>query len=345
MRLPEPMHSTVPAIFRWHESKRSDPLRAHLGASVIGKECARAVWYSFRWAETAQFDGRMLRLFQSGELSEGRIVSELRAIGVTVWDKEGDEQFRRSLLGGHFSGAVDAIAQGFLEAPKATAVCEFKTHNAKSFAALAKKGVREARPQHFAQCQVLMLMFELERCAYIAVNKDTDEMHFEWLHLDKHEAQRWIDRAEWIITSAEPPPRLSEEADHFVCKFCEFHSICHGAEAPLVNCRTCAHSTPMTHGEGGRWDCERGRAEIHNLPKAGCNEHRYIPILLERFAEAIDAADGNVEYRNKLTGETFCNGELSSAEIRACKDKAMLGQERVDPKLKALREEFGAVYG
>ena len=343
MRLPEPMHATVPAIYRWHESRRSDPLRSHLGASVIGRECGRALWYSFRWAETAQFDGRMLRLFDTGKREELRLVEELKAVGCEVHHDDGGAQFRVSAVGGHFGGSMDAVVLGLPEAPRTWHVVEIKTANPKATASLEKLGLRAAKPQHFDQLTVYMLLAELDRGVYFSIDKATDSIYMERVELDKEHGQRLLDRARAIITAAEPPPRLSEEPDHFVCKMCEFAPICHGTEAPLVNCRTCAHSTPIVDMDGGHWSCARGHQ--HHDQKKGCkSDHRYIPILLERFAEAIDADGDQVEYRNKITGEKFSNGELSSAEIRACKDKAMLGQERVDPALQALREEFGATY-
>jgi hypothetical protein len=78
------------------------------------------------------------------------------------------------------------------------------------------------------------------------------------------------------------------------------------------------------------------------VQKEGCPRHVYIPELLSRFAEPIDACpqEGWVEYR-MLEGEgTFRNGTggLSSAEICACKDKPALASAHV---AKA-REVFGA---
>jgi hypothetical protein len=58
--------------------------RHHLGASLIGRECERDIWYSFRWAQRATFPPRILRLFERGHLEEFRFVKNLRAAGVIV---------------------------------------------------------------------------------------------------------------------------------------------------------------------------------------------------------------------------------------------------------------------
>lgn len=69
--------------------KYSDGHRGHLGASVIGKSCSRALWFAFRWVYYHEFDGRMYRLFQRGHFEEARFTGYLEGIGceVTVFDK------------------------------------------------------------------------------------------------------------------------------------------------------------------------------------------------------------------------------------------------------------------
>lgn len=342
MKIPDRIHATVPAIYRWHESRAGDPLREHLGASVIGRECERSLWLTFRWAEAPKFDGRMLRLFDSGKREERRLLDELRAIGCEVHSDDGTAQYRVSAHGGHFGGSMDGVVRGLPEAPASWHVLECKTANAKASAELEKKGLRAAKPVHFDQLQAYMALAEIDRGVYVSVCKDNDSIYLERVHLDKEHAAKVIKRAERIIFASEPPPRISEDADYYVCRYCEFKDICHGTAAPLVNCRTCAHSTPLP--DGG-WGCAKENVPvIESRPRLGCGDHRFIPILLEKFSEPIDADGGSVTYRNKLTGETFVNGELSSAEIRACSDKRMLGQERIDPVIKQLREKFGATY-
>lgn len=66
------------------EEAKNDPFRAHLGGSMIGKECERELMYSFRWAKKPDFSGRMLRLFNRGHKEEFRFVAFLRMIGFDV---------------------------------------------------------------------------------------------------------------------------------------------------------------------------------------------------------------------------------------------------------------------
>jgi len=326
--IPEPNHATVAAIYRAYEAARDEEHRPHLGASLIGGPCERALWLTFRWAGRPQFDGRMLRLFETGNLAEARFVANLRAIGAQVHDQAPDgEQWRVTAVGGHFGGHLDAAIVGLPEAPKAWHVGEFKTHSSKSFKGLLQHGVQKSKPQHYAQMTVYMGLTGIERALYLAVNKDTDELYSERLEFDAAEYARLLARATRVITAAEPPLRVSNDPAWHVCKRCTFHAQCHGSEVAEVNCRTCAHSTPRVDEEGGKWVCEKqggsaiplgAQREVH-----GC--HRYIPILLECSGRQVKYVNDDVVYESKAgqwangTGP----GALTSPDIYALADKGM----------------------
>lgn len=336
--IPEPQNSTRTAIFKHYETVTDQSGRLHMGASEIGGECERALWLSFRWAKPADFDGRMLRLFDTGNHQEPRLVADLRAIGVEVWDKDQDgNQWRYKAVGGHFGGSLDGVGLGLPEAPKTPHLLEFKTANAKSFATMTKKGVKEAKPQHWLQMQLYMGWAGLTRAMYMVVNKDTDDIYTERIHFDQAVFDAAIQKAERIITMPEPPVTLGEDATHMTCKFCRFRDQCYGTEAPAVNCRTCAHSTPETDGEA-RWSCAQGRPDMDvAAQRAGCGEHRHIPVLLGRFAELMDATSNNLlTYKNRLTGAEFQQPTYTSQDITNLTDKALLG----DDGLTAIKQEF-----
>jgi hypothetical protein len=327
--LPEPIHSTVNLIYQAYENDADDGNRPHLGASLIGRPCERQLWYTFRWVDSKKFSGRMLRLFETGQLAEARFVANLRRIGVQVHDVTPDgKQWRVTDLGGHFGGSMDGAAVGLPEAPKTWHVLEFKTHGDKSFTELAKSKVAKAKPEHYAQMQVYMGYTGMERALYMAVNKNTDELYAERVDFDPVEFAKLKARAERVIRAAEPPLRVSNDPSWFVCKMCDFHAHCHGEAAPAVNCRTCAHATPFMDGDDGEWICEAKTNTITvETQRTGCGQHRYIPILLEKFATQKDYVNGDVVYSTP-TGD-FANGDpangaLASQEIRDCQQKVML---------------------
>ncbi|WBF77029.1 hypothetical protein PSV3_00328 [Septimatrevirus PSV34] len=64
--------------------------RRHLGASLIGDECKRKLWYIFRWCFREQTDGRKQRLFNRGHREEARFIEWLEGIGVQCWYENRD---------------------------------------------------------------------------------------------------------------------------------------------------------------------------------------------------------------------------------------------------------------
>lgn len=329
--IPEPLHSTVRRIYELHEQRRDEKPRPYLGASQLGEACARRLWLGFRWCGAETFDGRMLRLFETGNREESRLLDELRAIGVTVAGEQHEVEF----AGGHGKGHLDGALQGLEEAPKTWHVFECKTMNAKAFKDVQAKGVREAKPLHFAQIIVYMGLSGMDRVAYFAVHKDTDEIYFERIHFDQAAFDKLMAKAAAIVSAAEPPARISEDAAWYECKFCPFHAQCHGEARPAVTCRSCAHSTPIA---AGAWHCAHHDAEIpEDAQREGCNEHRYIPALLERVAELVSADGNDVRWRNKLTDKTFDQPQYNSQEMHDAADFRVIGDDFV--------QHFKEVFG
>jgi hypothetical protein len=195
-------------------------------------------------------------------------------------------------LGGHFGGSLHAVAIGLLEAPKSWHVVEFKTHGLKSFATLRKDGVHRAKPQHTAQMQVYMHLTGISRAMYVAVCKDTDEIHVERLRADPAEGQRLIAKAKRVIDAPRPPVKISKDPAWWQCRLCKHHDHCHGDRPAGRNCRTCLHATPVEDG----WICERWQRRLSSLEqRRGCPFHLVVPDLVP--AEPVDAGDDWVAYR------------------------------------------------
>jgi hypothetical protein len=240
--------------------QENSPHRSHLGASLIGRDCPRELWYTFRWATARKFDGRTLRLFNRGHMEEPRFLAMLLMIGCEVWylDDE-NKQFRISGHGGHFGGGLDTVVRGVPEAPGETLLGEFKTHGEKSFNQLVTKGVREAKLEHYIQMQIYMGGHKLSAALYLAVNKNTDELYAEIIPYDEAVAEQYKDRAGKIIHSEVPPPKIHPSSSWFQCKFCDHRPVCHFNELPDINCRTCGWSQP---GPDGTWACYHPKEKI-----------------------------------------------------------------------------------
>ena len=325
--LPESPHSTAAAIVRWYESKPQEH-RPHMGASLIGHPCDRHIWMTWRWALKPEFQGRILRLFSTGQREESRILEELRGIGATVWetDPATGAQWRVSAHDGHFGGSLDGVAKGLPEGPKTPAVLEFKTHSHKSFMDVVAKRVREAKPQHFDQMTVYMGLMDLQRALYVAVDKDTDDMYCEWVEFDSDRFKQLMARAEKLIGMNAPPDRISDDPTHWQCKFCSFYKACHQGVAAEANCRTCCHASPV---EDSAWRCEYHVEHLTvQKQREGCEDHLMIPGLVP-YGEPVDGGSNWVAYRHRESGKHFINGPaelggstygsaFTSAELHHC---------------------------
>ena len=266
------------AIDAWHESKAEAP-RPHLGASMLGHPCDRYLWLSFRHAVAPKFPGRVLRLFRRGHNEEATVVADLRAIGIDV-QYTGRNQ-KRVDFGSHVSGSVDGIIEsGVPGKEKSRALLEIKTHSEKSFNELKAKGVQAAKPMHWVQMCVYGAGLELDRALYVAVNKNTDEIYTEWLHLDPAIAEKAVARGRAIALADKMPPPLSTDSTWYQCKFCDAHAFCHTTHLTQeVNCRTCLHATATPEST---WRCERHQADgiPPEFQRQGCACHALHPDLV-----------------------------------------------------------------
>lgn len=321
-------HPVALAINSKLEAIQEDGRRRHLGGSLIGRDCRRELWYSFRWATPIQFKGRMLRLFNRGHKEEFRFVEWLRLIGVEVheyendgrrliynqesgeyalvsperaaelhgnnmlvdvtndpiereiakrlgYDVPDDKQWRILDIDGHFGGSLDGIVRyvpgvQVLGLPHdAPGLVEFKTHGLTSFEKLVGEGVRKAKPEHYAQMQIYMHKRQLSFAVYMAICKNDDRLHVEFVQPEFGEGQKLLDKAREVIYSRTPPERISKNPTWFKCKFCDHKAACHFGAPLAKSCRTCINANPVSDG---RWFCARWQSLIpQDAERDGCD--------------------------------------------------------------------------
>jgi hypothetical protein len=251
--------------------------RDHLGASTIGQECARKVWYDFRWVNFEIFDGRMLRLFERGKDEEAKFIKLLRGIGCQVWevDPTTNKQFRIWGVNGHYGGSADSV--GILPYfPDLPMLLEFKTHNTKSFVNLVNKGLLLSKDQHYKQMCSYGKHYNFRYGLYVAVNKNDDDIYPEIVELDWRLAHDITNHAQDIIEAKTPPPRIAENPSYWLCKFCSKSDICWDNAPVEINCRSCKNAVAVENAE---WKCNKYQQIIpHDFIKQGCSAHESINI-------------------------------------------------------------------
>lgn len=335
--MPESSSETTDAIYAyWKKRGDSEPERGYLGGSAIGDDCSRKLWYSFRKCSRPDFEGRLYRLFNRGHREEETFVEELRGIGCEVHEFGPDgNQIEVVDFGGHFKGHADGVARGIPEAPKTWHLLEMKTSNTKDFKGVKDKGVQDCKPVHYAQMQVYMQLLSLDRALYMVVCKETDELYTERVTRDPRFAKSLLKKAEYIIFSESPPPKLSADPEFFKCIWCEAKGICHGVDTdvvmpvPKLNCRQCAHATAE---RDGTWSCAAGK--VFGIV---CKHHLFNPNLIE-FAEPVDVIDNPdgsraLEFRNFDDGAIWHHGSNAEAGQYSSGHLATMPKSAILPRL------------
>ena len=239
---------------------RPDIYLGRLGSSFIGAECARQVWLEWRGFFRTSFEGRMLRLFGTGHWQEERIVADLRNAGFSVWDKREDgKQFEFTDNSGHFITKMDGVIKGVLCREQQPHALEIKTHNDKSFKELIKKGVQDSKPLHYAQVQITMVLANLSRTIYVALNKNDEQFDVIRIKEDKTEQERLLSRIETLVSARLRPAGISDDGGGFGCKWCDAKPVCTRQVQPLKNCRTCEMCIPV---DGGAWLCNLNKMTL-----------------------------------------------------------------------------------
>ena len=73
-------------------------------------------------------------------------------------------------------------------------------------------------------------MTGLSNGVLIAINKDTSELHQEWVNFDEILYAELKQKAKRISLACEPPDKINKSPVYKICNRCKFKKICHGSE-------------------------------------------------------------------------------------------------------------------
>jgi len=335
------------AVFKAIEKHEASlPPREYLGASSVGRECARDIWYSFRHGQPKdEFNGRMLRLFQHGHVEEERIVADLRKAGFTVFNQKPDGgQYGFETHDGMFRGHID----GVIIIDGEPHLLECKTSSDKNYQKLIDKGVEICKPEHYAQMQIYMHYVSgkkpLRKALYFVVNKDNDDIYTEIIDYDENKALHFSERAKVIIGTTHGPTATPG----WKCGRCSFKNMCNAhnkkrdedvASVPVarITCRSCVHS--KLHE--GTWTCKRHDKYLSfDSQLKACGDHVFLPDFVS-FAEAqgYDDETNTITYKHE-DGHEFPQGSGGiPSEAMAFYPKSMI---HVDNAEEIVKRTFGS---
>lgn len=182
-----------------------------LSPSVLGHVCDRNLWYRLHKYPEPPLTGQQLRLFNRGHREEDVFIKGLNGIGMYVYERQKHV---------HPMGQID----GMVYVDGVPHLVEFKTFNNRRFCKLLKDGIPHS---HKVQMQFYMGGLNLKRALYLAVNKDTDELFDDFYDFDEKMYLAQMRRKERIQGSLDPPVRIDNRPEYFVCKMCCFNKECH----------------------------------------------------------------------------------------------------------------------
>jgi CRISPR/Cas system-associated exonuclease Cas4 (RecB family) len=215
--------TTVDAINADYEA-RNVP-RSRLGLSQAGHQCKRCLWYTHHGFPAKQPEGRVLRLFQLGNILEDQTIIDLKSAGVLHHSNQKEVRHSRGDI--TLTGHIDGIVEGLLESPETPHLFEHKTCSLKKYNELLKCGsYQKWNETYYWQVQFYMLGLKLTRAAVFVYCKDNSALYMERIKLDR---QATIDKLHAVfdaISEAVPPKRSCPTQAWHEAKWCNYYDEC-----------------------------------------------------------------------------------------------------------------------
>jgi len=215
-------------------SSKDEKERDYIGASSIGDECSRKLWYKYK-GHKEEFDADTLRRFSDGHDTEAKIINWLRlcdGIELHTHDENGN-QYGFSAFDEKFKGHYDGIIRGIPQSPKTWHIFEVKCVSDKKYNELVKlKALNEkaALQQwdavYYAQGMVYCKQENLTRHLLLCATAGGRKLISVRTNADNEFAKAMEAKAQRIISAKEPPERIGGP-DYYKCKMCGLRDVCH----------------------------------------------------------------------------------------------------------------------
>jgi CRISPR/Cas system-associated exonuclease Cas4 (RecB family) len=197
-----------------------EDIRDYIGASSIGSPCERLIWYRYHGIIGEPISAKLKRTFSVGHYLEKMVISQLRDAGLNIITPV----YALSDLDlPNFKGHVDGIWRN----ENKIAIIEIKTARDSSFHEFVKVGLLRWNAIYYAQLQAYMGMSNIHEAYLIALNKDTSDVHDEFIAFDADYYEGLKHKAKRIIDSEIEPERVNVNPCYFMCRACQYKRICH----------------------------------------------------------------------------------------------------------------------
>lgn len=205
---------------------RHEQSRGYIGASQIGSDCQRAIWYTYKGYDKLVFNPRTKINYEIGKNLERFFMGCLAECGLNIEcaEEKNDYLFVQDKAIPIFQGHLD----GILTMPNGEkCVVEFKTCKNTSFIKFKKLGLRKWSIPYYSQIQSYMGMSGISMGVLLAINKDTSELHHEYISFNSAFYEGLCLRAETLSHADEAPERINKNPCFYLCSTCPYKKVCH----------------------------------------------------------------------------------------------------------------------
>lgn len=203
------------------QSRDDRKTRDYIGASAVGSDCLRQIWYEYKGVQATEVPTKMRRTWTIGRVLEGTILDWLTEAGLDITRTWGDLVANDMPF---FKGHLDSV---WMKNGKPFAILEIKTAKDASFVIFSSKGLMKWQPQYYAQIQTYMGMSGIHRAYILVLNKDTSDISDELVLFDEVFYEKLRSKASMIANAHIAPPKINGSPLWYQCKMCKFNKVCH----------------------------------------------------------------------------------------------------------------------
>lgn len=202
--------------------------RNYIGASSIGDECSRKIWFRFN-GRHEEYSAESIRRFEDGYSVESRIIKWLKnSPSVELWDvDENGEQFGFSALDGRYQGHYD----GIIRFDGVTYVLEIKASSKQSALVKLKEKLPEElvlqkwNEDYYAQAMTYCHFAQLDSHLLICADPGGRNLEIVRTPYNQAFAEALIEKAR-RIADATTMPQKNGGKTYWKCKMCPFYGEC-----------------------------------------------------------------------------------------------------------------------
>ena len=215
--------SSSAAIDLHYESIREE--RSYLGLSQAGHKCPRFLWYVHNNFKQLPINGRVLRLFEMGNIIEQLMFDDFARAGFTIRDAQKEVSFHDDDI--KLVGHTDGVISGLLESNQ-DHLWECKSMNDKGFKKLLKHGYEANSEIYKFQVHAYALALGLKKIFVSVYNKNDSTLYQERIDLNTEWIVQKLQDVFWAIKQKTEPPRKCPRVDWWEVRFCNYRKECMG---------------------------------------------------------------------------------------------------------------------